>query len=133
MCELNDLSKDIRIKQREQEKIKKDICQNIYNTFQHSSQEKIKIEHFILKHNDRLFEDSLSVDRFKLYIKRKLILVWTQYTSCSVTVRFFNKFNILEMQDFNDKFVEYVKEELLKIKNDEENNVIEMVALKSLT
>lgn len=138
MCELSEINNDINTRRGEQIKIQEDIGLSILNTFKyyditernHFFRYSIKIDNYKLKLDGECF--TLCIGRkCILEFKRRDINSYTNY-ELGVKVMHFDKSAILEMQDFNNKFVEVVKERLLNIKNKEDDEAIEMIALKSL-
>lgn len=136
MNDLDNINNDIEKRREEQKEFKELIVSNILKTFRyyrkfekkHLFHNNVKIENYKLKSEGAYF---------KLYIDKKYILGWKhtyiyEIYVHKVNILYFDNFSILEMQDFNDKFVEIVKERLLDLKEKEENMAIEMVALKSL-
>lgn len=129
MEDLKALRENIDKLRKEQIRIKQKICINIFQTLDHSMQRKVKIDNYVLK-----YKNIKGYDGYALYFKKKLILHWSPgfYNYYTARVYYFNTSRLLEMQDFNDKLVDYIKQKLLKIKEREENNAIDMIALKSL-
>lgn len=160
--ELQELKEEKQKRKREQLKIQLEIISNLssnieyyMNAFDIKEDIDLDIDNYYLKGYSLRYDSNIRTLYKFIPVKRRwrkdgylreLIVEWYEnpnerhdYTeeyidkiNDSYEKNFFDSTNVLDIQYFNDKLVELVKEKYIVMKEKEENEAIEMIAMRSL-